>query len=142
MNQENCSGIKSQNMKRIISDIIERAEHFKIQGGAKGYFSECADLTLYLIQHSKTPDRFKSTDEFSIPGQMKLIGDLTFPSFSPHDFYEMVGDFYTTQRPLRNITPENVANLMENHQYHLNQKGDNLRVSNIDGLTRMLTNCL
>jgi len=27
---------------------MERAHHFTIQGGGEGYFSESADLTLYL----------------------------------------------------------------------------------------------
>jgi len=135
-------GVIAQLAEQGTPEAMERAHHFAMQGGAEGYFSECADLALYLIQHSETPNRFVSIEEFAVPGRMKLMGDLTFPSSSPHDFYQIVGDFYATQRPLRGITPEKVADFMKIHRYYFHQEGDKLRISDVDNLTGMLANCL
>lgn len=120
---------------------LERIFHSVFQGGEEGFFKEQADLALYLIQHSETPDLYKSTEEFATPGNMKSIGDLTFPFSKGEDFYSLVADFYV-HRPFRGIAYDDVEELLERHSYHFDQEDGKLLVSDVGSLSGLMSNCL
>jgi len=115
--------------------------HSIFQGGAEGHFKETADLSLYLIKHSETPDLYKSTEEFATSGEMKSIGDLTFPFSKQEDFYSLVADFYV-HRHFRGISYDDVEELLERHSYHFDQEDGKLLVSDVGSLSGLMSNCL
>lgn len=125
-----------------LEEDLERVSHFIRQGGAEGYFIESAELALYLIKHSETPNLYNSIEEFATPGKGKNIRELKFPFFSIDKFYEVVTDFYTTHKPEREVTIDKVREFMEIHQYYFRQKDCELVVSDVNNLAGMIANCL
>jgi len=124
-----------------LPESIERNMHFIFQEGSEGYLNERAGLALYLIKNSTTPDIFNSPDEFSVPGRMRAIGNLTFPVAGVGDFYRLLAGF-NPGKPGRGYIYEDVKNFLEIHQYYFEHADGKLTVRNVDGLVSMLANCL
>jgi len=139
-NKSAILGLRKLCKQAGITDL-DFAFHSFFQGGAEGHFKEVADLSLYLIKHSETPDLYKSTEEFATPGKMKSIGDLTFPFSKEEEFYSLVADFYV-HRPFRGIAYDDVEELLERHSYHFDLEDGKLLVSDVGSLSGLMSNCL